>query len=58
MNKNQVKGRVEEVMGKVKEVTGSIVGNKSLEFEGIVQKNAGKIQAGLGDVKSSLKNKL
>jgi uncharacterized protein YjbJ (UPF0337 family) len=58
MNKNQVKGRVEEVMGKVKEVTGSIVGNKSLEFEGIVQKNAGKIQADLGDVKSSLKNKL
>jgi uncharacterized protein YjbJ (UPF0337 family) len=58
MNKNQVKGRVEEVKGKVKEVTGSIVGNKSLELEGIVQKNAGKIQAGLGDVKSSLKNKL
>jgi uncharacterized protein YjbJ (UPF0337 family) len=58
MNKNQVKGRVEEVKGKVKEVTCSIVGNKSLEFEDIVQKNAGKIQAGLGDVKSSLKNKL
>ena len=58
MNKNQVKGRVEVAKGKVKEVTGSIVGNKSMEFEGIVQKNAGKIQAGLGDIKSNLKNKL
>jgi uncharacterized protein YjbJ (UPF0337 family) len=46
MNKDQVKGRVEEVKGKVKEVAGNLVGNKSLEAKGIVQKNAGKIQAG------------
>lgn len=58
MNKDQVKGRVEEVKGKVKEVAGNIVGNKSLEAKGIVQKNAGKIQAGLGDVKSEVKSKL
>ena len=58
MNKDQVKGRVEEMKGKVKEVAGNIVGNKSLEAKGIVQKNAGKIQAGLGDVKSDVKSKL
>lgn len=58
MNKDQVKGRVEEVKGKVKEVAGSIVGNKSLEAKGVVQKTVGKIQAGLGDVKSDVKSKL
>jgi uncharacterized protein YjbJ (UPF0337 family) len=55
MNKDQVKGRVEEVKGKVKEVAGNMVGNKSLQAEGIAQKTVGKIQAGLGDAKSNLK---
>lgn len=58
MNKDQVKGRVEEVKGKVKEVAGNIVGNKSLEAKGTVQKTAGKIQAGLGDAKSAVKSKM
>ena len=56
MNKDQVKGRVEEVKGKVKEVAGDLVGNKSLEVEGLIQKTTGKIQAGLGDAKSEAKN--
>ena len=58
MNKDQVKGRVEEVKSKVKEVAGNMVGNQSLEAKGIVQKNAGKLQAGLGDAKSNIKSKL
>jgi uncharacterized protein YjbJ (UPF0337 family) len=58
MNKDQVKGRVEEIKGKVKEVAGNVVGNKSLEAEGVVQKTVGKIQAGLGDAKSNVKSKL
>ena len=58
MNKDQVKGRVEEVKGKVKEVAGNVVGNKSLEAEGIVQKTAGQIQTGLGDAKSEVASKL
>jgi uncharacterized protein YjbJ (UPF0337 family) len=58
MNKDQVKGRIDEVKGVVKEVAGNIVCNKSLEAEGIVQKNIGKVQAGLGDIKSDVKSKL
>lgn len=58
MNKDQVKGRIDEVKGAVKEVTGHVVGNKSLEAEGVVQKNVGKVQAGLGDIKSNVKSKL
>ncbi|WP_295385912.1 CsbD family protein [uncultured Thiodictyon sp.] len=54
MNKEQVKGRVEEAKGKVKEVAGHVVGNKRMEIEGNVQKNAGKVVAGLGDLKSDI----
>ena len=39
VNKDQVEGRVEEGKGKVKEVTGKILGNKSMEVEGNIQKN-------------------
>ena len=55
MNKNQVEGRVEEVKGKVKEVTGKITEDKTLEVKGHLQKNIGKAQAGLGDLKNDLK---
>lgn len=58
MNKDQVKGRIEEVKGKVKEVAGNVVGNKSLEVKGLTQKVAGKIQAGYGDTKADLNRKL
>ena len=55
MNKDQVKGRVEESKGKVKEIAGSLVGNKDLEVEGKVQNTSGKIQAGYGDLKEDIK---
>ena len=55
MNKDQVKGRIKEAKGTVKEVTGNIVGNKTLEEKGKVQKIVGKVQAGLGDLKDDLK---
>lgn len=58
MNKDQIKGHIEEVKGIVKEVAGNIVGNQSLEAEGSAQKTVGKVQAGLGDIKSDLKSKL
>jgi uncharacterized protein YjbJ (UPF0337 family) len=56
INKDQVKGRVEEVKGKVKEVAGKLVGNEKLEVKGKVQKVVGEAQAKFGDVKHDLKN--
>ncbi len=50
MNKEQVKGRIEEATGKVKEVTGHVVGNKDLEDKGSRQKNTGKARADVGDL--------
>ncbi|MCK0512394.1 CsbD family protein [Aromatoleum buckelii] len=56
MNKDQVKGRVKTVEGTVKEVTGKVVGNKSLEEKGKAEKVVGKVQSGYGDIKEDIKN--
>jgi uncharacterized protein YjbJ (UPF0337 family) len=55
MNKDQVKGHVKEVEGKTKEVVGKLVGNKTLQAKGTIEKHAGKAQAGFGDFKTELK---
>jgi uncharacterized protein YjbJ (UPF0337 family) len=56
MNKDQVKGRVEEVKGKVKEVTGHTIGNPDLEDRGTAEKVAGKVQKHYGDLKQDVKD--
>jgi uncharacterized protein YjbJ (UPF0337 family) len=56
LNKDQVKGRVTEAKGKIKEVAGKLVGNERLEAKGKIQKIAGKAQAKFGDVKSDVKD--
>ena len=56
MNKDQVKGLVEEATVKVKEITGKVVGNKDLETEGKIQNSGGKIQSAYGDLKQDLKD--
>ncbi len=58
MNKDQVKGRVEEAKGKVKQVAGKAVGNRELERKGRLQKAGGKIQAGYGDTKEEIKDSI
>lgn len=55
MNKDQVKGHVKEAEGKVKEVTGKVVGNKTLEQKGNLEKAVGEVQADYGDRKNDLK---
>jgi uncharacterized protein YjbJ (UPF0337 family) len=55
INKDQVKGRAEEAKGAIKEATGKIVGNPSLEVKGNIEKNLGKFQAKIGDVSEDLK---
>ena len=56
MNKDQVKGRVNEAEGTIKEVAGKLVGNERLEMKGKVQKVLGEAQAKFGDVKKDLKD--
>jgi uncharacterized protein YjbJ (UPF0337 family) len=56
MNKDQIKGRVKEAEGKIKEVAGKLVGNETLEAKGKVQKILGEAQAKFGDVKQDVKD--
>ncbi len=58
MNKDQVKGRVEQTTGKVKEAAGKLVGNDRLQAEGMAEQVKGKVQAGYGDAKESAKDKV
>jgi len=54
MNKDQIKGRVEEAKDNVKEVTGKLLDNDYMELEGNLQKNVGKVNAGFGDLKDDV----
>jgi uncharacterized protein YjbJ (UPF0337 family) len=54
MNKNQVKGRVETAKGTIKQATGKVAGNKTLEQKGAVQKAGGKVQTAYGDARNKI----
>lgn len=56
VNKDQVNGRVEEAKGTAKEITGQMLNDKSMEVEGNIQKNVGKVQSKYGDIKQDIKN--
>ena len=56
MNEDQVKGRVEQAKGSIKETVGEAVGNPNLESEGAADKVAGKTQATYGNVKEDVKD--
>lgn len=55
MDKNQIKSQLKESEGKIKEVTGKIVGNKNLQQKGEVEKNIGKLQKKFGNIKDDIK---
>lgn len=54
MNKNQIKGRINEAKGKGKELAGKAVGNKRLKRQGKVEKLGGKAEAAYGDLKKEV----
>ena len=56
MNKDQVKGRTAEAVGKVKEVTGRVTGDKELQTKGLADQVGGKVRATAGDVKEDVKD--
>jgi len=56
MNKDQVKGRMEEAKGNLKEKTGEAMCNPNLRDEGTADKAAGKVQSKVGDAKEKVKD--
>jgi uncharacterized protein YjbJ (UPF0337 family) len=58
MNEHQVKGRAEQVKGKVKEAAGRAVGNDRLRAKGEVEQVTGATQKTYGDAKERVKDAL
>jgi uncharacterized protein YjbJ (UPF0337 family) len=55
MNKDQVKGELNQAKGSVKQAVGKAVGNERLQAEGAADKTAGAVQKKVGDVKDAVK---
>lgn len=53
MNKDQVKGTVKDVAGKVQEKAGELAGSEKQQLKGLKNQVEGKIQKGVGDVKEA-----
>lgn len=58
MNKDQVKGKGNEIAGEIKEQVGKMTGDRSTELKGHAQEVKGKLQKGYGDVKEDVKDDL
>ncbi|MDR6499723.1 CsbD family protein [Burkholderia sp. DN3021] len=57
MNRDQVRGRIAEAKGKLREVVGKVIGNRVTRMQGKVQQVVGKTQASFGDAKEQFKKR-
>ncbi len=56
MNKNQVKGAVKDIAGKVQEEAGKLAGSKEQQVKGLNKQISGKAEKAYGDVKEAAKH--
>lgn len=56
MNKDQVKGAVKEVAGKVQSKTGEMVGSTNQQVKGLLKEAEGKLQKKVGNAEEALKD--
>jgi uncharacterized protein YjbJ (UPF0337 family) len=56
MNKDQIKGGVRDVAGKIQEGVGKMTGSKEQEAKGLGKQVAGKAQETWGDTKEAAKD--
>ena len=57
VDKDRVRGSVEQAKGKVKEVVGRVTGDSKLGSEGKAGQLKGKVQNAVGGLKDSLRGK-
>ena len=55
MNRDQVKGAVKDIAGKVQQKTGEATGNDSQQAKGLANQGEGKVQKKVGNAKEVLK---
>jgi uncharacterized protein YjbJ (UPF0337 family) len=56
MNKDQLKGASKDVVGKVQENVGKLLGSKEQQIKGLSKQIAGKAQKGLGDIEQAIED--
>ena len=56
MNKDQVKGQVDQAIGKTKEVVGKVFHSPTTQAEGLAQQQKGKVEESYGDAKKRAKD--
>jgi uncharacterized protein YjbJ (UPF0337 family) len=56
MDKNRVKGTIDEVVGSAKRHVGGLTGNTKTEVEGAAQQLKGKVENTVGKVKDAARN--
>jgi uncharacterized protein YjbJ (UPF0337 family) len=54
-NKDQVKGELKDLGGKVQQAAGKLVGSKEQQEKGRQKQAEGKLQKGVGDLKETVK---
>jgi uncharacterized protein YjbJ (UPF0337 family) len=52
MNRDQAKGHMKDMGGKVRQKIGKLTGNRSEQAKGVANRAAGKVQKAAGDAKS------
>ena len=52
MNKDQAKGHMKDIAGKVREKLGALTGNRKEQAKGLANQGDGKLQKGVGDLKN------
>ncbi len=55
-NKDQVKGTLKTIAGKIQEETGKLVGSPEQEIKGLGKQVAGHVQKRVGDIKEAIKD--
>ena len=55
MDKDRVKGAGHEAKGAIKQAVGKVTGDKKIEAEGAIEKNAGKAQNAMGGAKDAVR---
>ena len=56
MNKNQVKGAVKDIAGKVQEEVGKLAGSKEQQIKGLGNQISGETEKAYGDAKEIIKD--
>lgn len=56
MNKNQVKGIIDEVAGTAKRKAGAVTDNPKLQLEGMAQQAKGKVEGAWGKAKDAVRD--